>query len=426
MAAIPPASVKYEYMQEGQTLEGLLGPNPDLSQTRLMREQGLYLFVTRLNINNGGNLVALFPAEELRTVTATVITNILPIGAAVLVACTVLSYLVSKVLTKPIHDMTGQIRRMERHLDLTQRIEPAAIVEIDTIATSLTDFLVKNRHTLTELSRHSSDILNASDRVGHIIKTNEQDLLSQQKQLEFLSSSILEMSESVKQVAQNAQYNASEVRSSSALVLEGKGIISSTVQEIHMLEKGLAEANARVNALNQSTRDIEHVLEVIGGIAEQTNLLALNAAIEAARAGEQGRGFAVVADEVRALASKTKDSTGEVNQIISKLQQAAQESVELMHQEVKRAEDSARHVEQANEVLSRIQSAINNIEALSQQTATSTDEQATVSASLAHAVHDLSGLTDAAVDHMGQTRQAVTAVAQHISDVQKSIGQFRL
>lgn len=426
MAAIPSQPMAFEYVAEGFSLANALGKNADLEQTRLLPAQGVYVYVKPLDIAQGGTMTAIFPANELKTVASEVLGKTLPMGALVLVVSGLVSYFIGLSLTRPINQMAEQITGMGRDLDLTQRIRPSSIKEIDAIHQSLNAFLHKLRDTLLQVKQSGSEILAANTQVESIVGDNEQELISQRKQLEILSSSITQMSASVRQVAQNAAANAGEVKSSGELVHKGQTIVASTVEDMHRLEQGIAATNALMLGLNKSTHEIGRVLEVIGGIAEQTNLLALNAAIEAARAGEQGRGFAVVADEVRALASKTKESTGEVNSIIARLQNAAQDAVASMEKEVRRAEGSVQLVEQANEVLAQIQRAINNIQLMTRQTAVNTDEQATVSDSINRSVNHLNDLSAAAVQHIGHTREAVSNVEARLAEITRMIDQFRI
>lgn len=426
MAEIPPTAVSYDYHAKDSGLDASTLASLDLTRTGLIPHLGLYVYVTTLGNKHGGTLTGVFPATELKSLTRDVLSDVIPLAALVLLLVSVLSLMVARLLTRPIQQLTVNVRSMAEELNLGRDLPAAPIREIDEISDSIATLLGRTQSTLQHVSHSNQDILAATERVQQVTQTNEQDLLKQQQRLDFISSSILEMSASIKQVAGNAHHNVQEVAQSRTLVGEGQSIIAATVSDIHALEQGLGNANRHVTQLNQATRNIEHVLEVIGGIAEQTNLLALNAAIEAARAGEQGRGFAVVADEVRALASKTKDSTGEVNQIIKQLLQSAQDSADIMQSEVNRAEQTARHVEQATAVLVRIQDAINNIQTLSQQTATSTDEQAHVSNSLAEAVNELGDLAHTSVDNIGTTRSAVIAVQQQLDHMKQSISQFRL
>ncbi len=426
MAAIPSQTMDFEFVAEGFSTLNAMGNTDSGGSTTLLPEQGLYVVKKSLDIRNGGSFTAVFPAHELKTVTARVMRNILPIGFAVMLISVVISLIVGSLLTRPINRMVDQISRMAQDLDLTPLMSHSNIREIDSINGSLTRFLEKMRETLQRVRTLGNDIFAANAKVEGVVGDNERELMTQQRQLEFLSSSIMEMSVSVRQVAQNAAATADEAKGSSELVEHGKHIVASTVQEIHNLEQGLVSTNTLIQELNESTRQIGRVLDVIGGIAEQTNLLALNAAIEAARAGEQGRGFAVVADEVRALASKTKESTGEVNAIIARLQNAAHDTVVSMEKEVHRAEASARQAEEANHVLVRIQTAINNMQGMTRQTAINTGEQAGVSDSISRSVNELNDLSGYAVQHIGNTREAVSDVESRLAHINAVIQQFRL
>jgi methyl-accepting chemotaxis protein len=174
------------------------------------------------------------------------------------------------------------------------------------------------------------------------------------REVERIAAATEQMSYSIADLHQIAQQVAAAAGSTEQAALSGQQAVSATIGSVQQLARQLSQTGEKVNEMALATTDIRKVLDVIQAIAEQTNLLALNAAIEAARAGEQGRGFAVVADEVRTLASRTQASTGEIKQIIERLVSNSRQSVEVVQQSVAQLEDTSQHASQSNQLLGSI------------------------------------------------------------------------
>ncbi|QXI29504.1 methyl-accepting chemotaxis protein [Pseudomonas vanderleydeniana] len=218
----------------------------------------------------------------------------------------------------------------------------------------------------------------AQELVRHI-ESSHSSTLDQQAETDQVAAAIHEMAASVAEVASNAQQASVAADLAGSETRDGHQLVGESRSSVLRLAGELARATEVIHQLESHSIEISSVLEVIRGIAEQTNLLALNAAIEAARAGEQGRGFAVVADEVRGLAQRTQQSTSEIQRMISNLQDGAQEAVLVMRQSSQHAEDSVQQVQQAAEALSGISERVNRITEMSLQIAAAVEEQSAVS-----------------------------------------------
>ena len=187
----------------------------------------------------------------------------------------------------------------------------------------------------------------------------------------------------------------------------------------------MARTASTIQRLETDSQSISKVLEVIRGVAEQTNLLALNAAIEAARAGEQGRGFAVVADEVRTLASRTQQSTIEIQQVIEQLQSGARDAADVMNQGRERVDNSVLQAQQAGASLLRITNAVTSIRDMNVQIASAAEQQSAVSDEISKNVVNINHIADRVTESAGQTAQASSQLAHLASDLQTLVGQFK-
>ena len=207
---------------------------------------------------------------------------------------------------------------------------------------------------------------------------------------------------------------------------KGAGVVNEASLEIHQLSENITSAAEVVGKLSEDAQSIGEVLNVIRGIADQTNLLALNAAIEAARAGEQGRGFAVVADEVRTLASRTQESTASIENIIDELQRSAASAVTVMESSRKGAQSSVKLTEQVQDVLSDITSAITNIQQQTLEIANAVNQQAVVADDVSSSIENVRNVTDDTVKgsiDMGETFKSLQSQADTLSKV---ISQFKI
>lgn len=268
--------------------------------------------------------------------------------------------------------------------DLTGRLNFFEVKDEFSILAISIDTLVERQHTLvSKMTQATSQIRNV---VQHFRQTAQvgQTLAAEQRQhLDSLATAMEEMTAAVKEVARNAEQSSNETQNANQQVNAGSKDIAITVEAIASLSNEIGDASQAVDTLNDNAIKIDEVVSTINAISEQTNLLALNAAIEAARAGEQGRGFAVVADEVRTLAGRTQAATVEIKSMIEALQSGAQDLTRVMKRTVDKAEEGKRHVLDTGQDLNTIAHHSEKVYEMSVLIATSAEEQSAVANEIA-------------------------------------------
>lgn len=285
-------------------------------------------------------------------------------------------------------------------LTYTQQHGNAARIEMALISED-----ARLRTALTRLSDLAGQVESASAETSLLASQTENDLRHQRGETDMTATAVTQMTAAITEVASHVQLTAAEASSANGLASEGDKVAASTRKAMELLAKTVSNIGNAVNELAGETQQIMSAAGMIQSIAEQTNLLALNAAIEAARAGEQGRGFAVVADEVRALASKTRDSTQQIQTIIHSLTSKAGEAVEISKVGDREAELGLAQVIEAQQALQGIRDAVNRITDMSQQMAAAADEQAHVAESISVQVTSIAMTTESNVSKAQSTMQ---------------------
>jgi len=297
-----------------------------------------------------------------------------------------LSIYVIKDLTSRVKDLTSVMSKVRDESDLTVRAKFIGRSEMGQIASDLNLTLEKFSSAIDEMSSSSSTLATASEQTFLTCEHNSQSMLEQQDEIGVIATAIEELSATVKEVAVNTQLAADSAKEADIQAQSGLEVVQKSYHSIEDLAEEISNLATRITSLHESSNNITKVVDVIKSVAEQTNLLALNAAIEAARAGEQGRGFAVVADEVRTLAQRTQESTSEIESFITSLQSDANSAfnvIEASQRMATAAVDNSKDVEQT---LSDITNSVSNIFSMTEQVATAVEEQAVVTQDVARNV----------------------------------------
>jgi len=286
-------------------------------------------------------------------------------------------------------------------------------------------FLKAQQNTIIWRSADAaSSLQSVANNASGIAASTEQFMTNVNQEVDMVSSAMTEMTATVHEMAQNASKTADATQDAYKEVMHGKEVVSSNTDVINELAAKIDEAHQVVNELHSNSEKIGSVVDVISAIAEQTNLLALNAAIEAARAGEQGRGFAVVADEVRSLASRTQSSTGEITEIVQSIQSLAKKASQSMDSSKASTNKSVEQAQAASQALSTIQDNVNIITDMSTQIATAAEEQSLVSEEINRNVVNISNSGEQTLAGCNQSMQANAELVTQVSRLNNMITQF--
>ncbi|HSJ48709.1 MAG TPA: methyl-accepting chemotaxis protein [Gammaproteobacteria bacterium] len=297
---------------------------------------------------------------------------------------------------------------------------------IGEIVTSFNQMAENLRGMMGEISGATTQLAAAAEEMSAITDEANRGVQKQQADVEQVAMAMSEMTTSVQDVARSAAVAADSARDADSAAKGGALVATEAIGGIDSLVGEVEKAAKVIQKLEQETENIGMVLDVIRGIAEQTNLLALNAAIEAARAGEQGRGFAVVADEVRTLASRTQKSTQEIQEMIERLQHGAVDAVRVMEEARSQAQSSSDQVEKAAESLAHIAGAVSGINDMNAQIASAAEEQSAVSAEISNSIASIREVSDQVAAGAQQTASASEELARLSATQQTLMARFRM
>jgi methyl-accepting chemotaxis protein len=310
--------------------------------------------------------------------------------------------------------------------DLTKRITQDSKDEIGDLIHWFNLFMDKLHESINEVVNSIAPLAAVSDDLG-VMTTKTSEITDQQsKATDEVTRSVDEMFSSVQNVAQNASSAADAAKEADAEAKAGRSVVTQSVESINDLASEVERAAKVIGKLESDTENVGTILDVIKGIAEQTNLLALNAAIEAARAGEQGRGFAVVADEVRTLASRTQDSTQEIQRVIEELQTAARSAAEVMSHSQEQAKASVEQAAKTDASLATITEKVGSITEMNTEIASATGEQEKVSNDIKTNVDGIRANADAAVKNVHEVEAASESLLAISANLRKITGQFKV
>jgi len=339
----------------------------------------------------------------------------------------ILSWVIGRSIYAPIDDTADALDSVAAgDGDLTQRLQPAAAGSIARLADGFNHFVEKIHGTIGQVSQCTGQLASASSQLSAVAEQTAAGVQRQQSESQAVLDSVAEMSVRVQGVADSAISASDAARQADQEARAGQTVVEQTIGAIRNLASDVENADGVIVNLKQESSNIGTIVDVIRGIADQTNLLALNAAIEAARAGEQGRGFAVVADEVRVLAQRTQESTQKIQQKIEALQKGAADAAKAMASSRERAQISVEQAAIAGQSLGKITDAVALITRINSEIAAAAKEQSGV----AERINDnLSAINDVARETAGgssDTRAAARELANLVSGLHSLIGQFKL
>ncbi|MEL0641496.1 methyl-accepting chemotaxis protein [Pseudoalteromonas aliena] len=343
---------------------------------------------------------------------------------ATLIAIAIAVMTVSRI-TKPLAEV-NRVLDIVASGDMTQRLDDSAKDEFGELSSSCNTLIDSLRSLIQGIISRSTQLAAASEQTSTITAESSQAISNQQAQVEQAATATTEMSSTSQTVSKSAQQALNEIKNADKEADRVKGISNQNKATIEQLAREVDDASQVINKLHQDSASIGNILDVIRGIADQTNLLALNAAIEAARAGEYGRGFSVVADEVRSLASKTQESTQEIQSMIESLQTGAEAAVNAMNKGKQQAESCVEQSDLANAALDSITEAVAQAHDVSEEISTAAHEQQQVSQEISERLESIVAIAEQTAEGANQTNISSSEVAKLAEELRLSVDAFKV
>ncbi|RMR57206.1 Histidine kinase, HAMP region:Cache:Bacterial chemotaxis sensory transducer [Pseudomonas syringae pv. syringae] len=360
-------------------------------------------------------MLAEFRASAITAMVVVVVVIILLLG------------LLIRVLMQPLHQMGRAMRDIaDGEGDLTKRLAITSQDEFGELAESFNRFVERIHTSIREVASTAAQLGEVATRVVKVSNASMGNSDQQANRTESVAAAINELGAAAQEIAQNAARTSQQSSDASGLASDGQNVVQQTIKAMNELSGKISESCVNIESLNGKTANIGQILEVITSISQQTNLLALNAAIEAARAGEAGRGFAVVADEVRNLAHRTQDSAQQVQTMIEELQVGARDAVTNMTESQRQSEDSVGIANLAGERLGSVTRRIEEINGMNQSVAAATEEQTSVVESINVDITHINTLNQLGVDNLRQTLEACNSLEEQAARLQQLVGSFRI
>jgi methyl-accepting chemotaxis protein len=358
---------------------------------------------------------------------STIITSIMVIAAVLLVIFGIVGVVLSNTFLRPLQQIKDNLDDIAAgEGDLTRRLPINGDDELGQLAGSFNRFVEKIHGLVRQIVDMTGQLTELVGQVSAQTQRSEEAMERQRHETDQVATAINEMSAAAHEVAQSAQGAAEAAQKTDTEGQAAKHVVDGSIERIHTLVQDIRDSGLSLDTLQKDVSSIVSVLDVIRSIAEQTNLLALNAAIEAARAGEAGRGFAVVADEVRALASRTQQSTQEIQGMIDRLQKGTQDAVTAMRRSSDAGDVTSEQANRAGTSLDAIAQLIATINAMNAQIASAAEEQTAVAEEINRSVHKIAVAVDSVADETQQGAQTARNLAGLGERLGALVRQFRI
>jgi len=346
------------------------------------------------------------------------------IGGLAIVIGALAALTITRMIVGPLRDTVAQAERVAAG-DLSHSQASARRDEVGQLQNAMHRMNESLRNLIGRIGGGVSQIAAAAEQLSAVTAQTSAGVQTQREETDQVATAMNEMAATVQEVARNAEQASLAARQADQQARQGDRVVRDAIGQIGTLSSEVEHSAQAIEALNEQSGRIGSVLEVIRAVAEQTNLLALNAAIEAARAGEQGRGFAVVADEVRALARRTHDSTEEIEGLIGSLQQVAGQAVEQMQTSRDLTQRTVALANEAGTALGRITDSVSTIEQMNQQIAAAAEQQSSVAENISESVTRVRDIGEQSASGSEQTASASAELARLGIELQELVRQFR-
>ena len=377
--------------------------------------------------NSGLTTVIVVDYDSLVSPLFSAVWGQLLVTGIVVVICTILFNLLCNMLFRPLNNVSTALEQIANGSgDLTQRIKVESQDEVGKLAHNFNTFVGSLQQLIGHIREQSSQLTQQSESSARRAQSAVDEIHHQQQEITMVATAVTELASATQEIASHAEQTAQAAQESTASTENGHELVENTKGSINKLANELQSASDIVSELERHGQEISTVLATIQGIAEQTNLLALNAAIEAARAGEQGRGFAVVADEVRVLSQRTHSSTEEIKNTITVLQETTGRAVSIMHSSADLAGLSVQDADRAANALGEINQAVTLISDMATQIATAAEEQTHVTSEITQNITSIKDVADQLVVGVNQSSEESYQVKSQADELSAKVATFKL